>query len=115
MSIRKICIVESPYAAREHNGVFYTVEDNKAYLQKAIRHAIATGYAPFASHQMYTDALNDSIPAERALGISMLESFLELAAEVRFYEDRGFSSGMEYAMRLAKLYNIRMVSYRLEQ
>ena len=115
MSIRKICIVESPYAAREHNGVFYTVEDNKAYLQKAIRHAIAAGYAPFASHQMYTDALNDSIPGERKLGMSMLEPFLELAAEVRFYEDHGFSSGMDYALRLAKFYNIPTVAYKLER
>lgn len=115
MTIRKICIVESPYAARAHDGVFYTVEDNKAYLQKAIRHAIAAGYAPFASHQMYTDALDDSIPAERALGMSMLEPYLKIASVIRFYVDRGLSSGMQHAMDLAQHYSIPVLMIKLDR
>jgi len=58
----KPVILESPYAG--------DVATNGRYLQACIRDSIVRGEAPFASHLMYTEALDDGIEAERAAGIA---------------------------------------------
>jgi len=109
----KICIIESPFAARTHKGKTYSIEENKLYLQKCLRHAIYDGFAPFASHQMYTDCLDDDIPAERELGMSLVTPFLQHADHVRVYCDRGISSGMEYGIAAARSLGLRVYEFKL--
>lgn len=104
--IRPIVILESPCAPIEFDGKKYSRQDNYLYLQRCIRDSIMRGEAPFASHQMYTGALNDNVQIERELGISLAEPFLRRAEGVVVYRDHGVSAGMiagiEAAHRMGK-------------
>ena len=86
-------IIESPYAG--------DIEANKAYLQRCIRDSLFRGEAPFASHQMYTDALDDSDPDQRRQGMLAGLRWLWCADAVVVYGDRGISPGMQWAISQA--------------
>lgn len=83
-------VIESPFGG--------CVPLNRAYLQACIRDALRQGNTPYASHQMLTFALDDTIPEERALGI---EAGIEFRNRCNlpsvFYVDLGWSSGMNTA------------------
>lgn len=96
-------IIESPYAG--------DVTANMEYLQRALRDSISRGEAPFASHQMYTMALRDTIPSERKLGIRAGLAWLRYSDVVVVYMDRGISDGMKIAIAHAELLGIP-VEYR---
>ena len=57
----KLIIIESPYKGDR--------ERNARYLRACIRDCFRRVEAAFASHRMYTDALDDDVPEERTLGI----------------------------------------------
>lgn len=78
--------LESPFAG--------DVGANKAYLQRCIRDCIARGESPYASHQMLTDALDDTDPEQRAAGIKAGFAWRSAAELTVFYVDRGWSRGM---------------------
>lgn len=80
-------IIESPWAG--------DIETNKRYLRACIRHCIKMGEAPFASHQMYTDSLDDLISDERRLGIDAGFKWRCVAEKTVVYTDLGISSGMQ--------------------
>ena len=86
----ELVIVESPYAGE--------VELNLAYARAAMRDAFLRGYYPFASHLLYTQLgiLDDTIPAERELGIKAGLAWGRHAKRSLFYVDRGISNGMKY-------------------
>lgn len=100
-----LTIVESPFAG--------DVESNRAYLQRCIQDSLSRGEAPFASHQMYTDALDDEDPKERQLGMGAGFAWMAAADQVAFYADRGFSpgmiAGMENAQKLGLTVHIRIL------
>jgi hypothetical protein len=79
-------MVESPYAG--------DVAANLGYLELCIAHSLELGEAPFASHGFYTQFLDDTRPDERATGLLCRDSWAARADAVRFYVDRGVSSGM---------------------
>jgi hypothetical protein len=112
-------IIESPYAG--------DVERNVAYARRALRHSLDLGEAPFASHLLYTQVLDDTIPADRDRGINaglaMANAVTcwiadraerqgtllrEDCAVAAFYVDYGWSRGMEYARAF---YNLRGLIY----
>lgn len=103
---RKPVIIESPFAG--------DIEENFMYLQRCIRHAIYCDRMPLASHQMYTMALDDSVPIERDLGISVGFDFKQLADEVWVYIDRGISRGMRYGIRDAESRGCKIVFTSLD-
>jgi len=88
-------VIESPYAG--------DIERNVAYARKCMRHAIDRGESPIASHIIYTQPgiLRDDDPNERALGISCGFAWWTAADLICFYEDFGWSSGMDAAMERA--------------
>ncbi len=86
----RLVIIESPYAG--------DVERNKAYLQRCILDCLERGEAPFASHQMYTTALDDTIPDQRGLGIEAGFEWAGQADLVAIYADLGISDGMVNAI-----------------
>ena len=88
-------IVESPYAG--------TVEANVAYAREAMRHCLDHGEAPFASHLLYTQIYDDTDPKERERGIQAGYEWMHNADLVAFYIDRGWSSGMLMALKVARL------------
>lgn len=86
--MRKLVILESPYAGE--------VEANVAYARAAMRDSIMRGEYPIASHLLYTQPgiLDDNIPEERKLGIEAGLAWREVAHGAVFYLDRGWSGGM---------------------
>jgi hypothetical protein len=59
--MRRLLVIESPYAG--------DVAANVQFCENVCRYAVEQGYAPFASHLLYTRFLDDTVPAERAEGI----------------------------------------------
>ena len=93
----RLVIVESPYAG--------DIEANVEYARRAMRHCLDLGEAPYASHLLYTQphVLDDSIPTERDRGIQAGYEWLSKADFVAFYVDRGWSSGMLKALKVARM------------
>lgn len=90
---RPIVVIESPYAADD--PAQFQLAYHRAYLQACIRDSILVhGEIPFASHQMYTDALDDDEPSERELGILAGLVFATFCGSSIFYIDLGMSPGM---------------------
>jgi len=65
-------------------------------------HSIANGEAPFASHLLYPQVLNDSLESERALGIVLGLVWGLRAAATVVYVDRGISEGMRLGIAAAR-------------
>lgn len=105
----KFVILESPFATNMielPDGGQYEVtrESNITYARRCMHDCLVNhGQAPYASHLLYTQeyVLDDDVPEERELGI---KAALEIGrkADLRvFYVDRGFSSGMRWALKFA--------------
>lgn len=82
-------IIESPYAGES--------EKNRKYGRALVRWALANGYAPFASHLLYTQpgVLRDWVPDERELGIRAGLSYIPIVPVTLVGLDRGISPGMQ--------------------
>lgn len=96
-------IIESPYAGETARNV--------AYAQAAMYDCLRRGEAPFASHLLYTQVLNDLIPSDRALGIAAGLAWAAAADAVIIYTDLGVTDGMEQALTEARAAG-RVVEYR---
>lgn len=87
MAAVKTVLVETPYAG--------DVERNVRYARACILDCLRRGEAPFASHLLYTQVLDDTKPEERLLGIAAgLALGRRLEATV-VYVDLGVSPGMQ--------------------
>lgn len=95
----KLVIIESPYAAPTQDEIDANVE----YARACVRHSLAQGEAPIASHLLYTQPgiLDDTIPHERQQGIDAGLAWREVAQSSAVYVDRGISKGMEYGIQAA--------------
>ena len=100
---KKFVIVETPYAG--------DVESNTEYARDCLYDSLFRGEAPFASHLLYTQVLDDAIEWERNWGI---EAGLELAKRADLtavYTDRGISRGMTLGIKAAEIAG-RGIEYR---
>jgi hypothetical protein len=88
-----LVILESPYAGE--------VEQNIAYARECMRDCLFRGEAPFASHLLYTQCLDDTIQDERDLGIHAGLLWGDKADRTVVYTDRGISRGMKYGIERA--------------
>ena len=91
----RLVILESPFAG--------DIDANVAYARACVRDSLARGEAPIASHLLYTQPgiLDDSIAAERALGIAAGLAWRAVAQASVVYVDRGISPGMRAGMDAA--------------
>lgn len=89
----KLVILESPYAG--------DVEANVAYARRCAKDCAYRGEAVSASHLLYPQFLDDTIAAERAMGIELGLAWRKVADYSVFYTDRGWSRGMLDALRSA--------------
>ncbi|MBF4459498.1 hypothetical protein ITJ67_12165 [Pseudoclavibacter sp. VKM Ac-2867] len=91
-----LVVLESPYAG--------DVEANLIYARACVADSLARGEAPIASHLLYTQpgVLDDSDPAERALGIAAGQAWIGVASKLVVYTDLGISSGMEAGIAAAR-------------
>ena len=97
-------IVESPFKN-------LTRTQATAYARDAMIDCIKRGEAPFVSHLLYTQILNDNEPEERALGLEMGLIWGERASATIVYTDYGISEGMQQGIDRAKAEG-RSVEYR---
>lgn len=94
-----ICVIlESPFANEDK----FLFERNKRYLELAMHDCLMRSEAPFASHKMYTQCLDDNIPAQRELGIQAGFAWRTVAVKTVVYQDLGISRGMEYGIAHSK-------------
>lgn len=83
--MRKV-VIESPY-----NG---SRDLHEHYAREAMKDCLARGEAPFASHLLYTQVLDDDTPADRKLGMDAGFEWAKAADAVVVYMDLGLSPGM---------------------
>lgn len=93
----KRVLIESPFAGETPADE----ERNKRYLEACIRDCCLRGEAPFASHKMYTVALDDTDPEERELGIKAGFVYRETTELSAVYVDLGVSKGMQWGIEHA--------------
>lgn len=85
-------LIESPFAG--------DIPRNALYAARLCLYALEKGFAPFASHLLYTQFLDDSDPLQRDLGINAGLAFRKVAGRALFGVDYGWSPGMEQARAL---------------
>jgi len=86
-------IIESPYAG--------SAEDNVSYARSAMLDSLRRGEAPFLSHLLYTQVLNDLMPEHRAMGIEAGLLWGEVAERTIVCNDLGISTGMRLGIDAA--------------
>lgn len=109
----KLVIIESPYAG---NGLSETMR-NVEYARRAVADSLRRGEAPIASHLLYTQEgiLDDTVPAERTLGIEAGLAWGRMAELTAVYADRGISRGMELGIERAEREGRAVEIRRIEQ
>jgi hypothetical protein len=71
--------------------------------------------APFASHLLYPQVLNDADPASRALGMAAGLEWHRVVDYIVVYEDLGVSSGMQASIDEAELRGIPVVRRKINE
>lgn len=100
-------IIESPLNAPSDEGV----RANQRYARLCLLDCLRRGEAPLATHLLYTQVLNDRVPADRALGIEAGLAWGILADATVVYVDRGTSNGMIQGIERAEREG-RSIEYR---
>lgn len=94
----RLTIIESPYAAKSE----LLLARNISYAHKCIADSLRRGEAPFASHLLYTTALDDMKEEERSLGMLAGWYWMRRADQVAVYTDLDISKGMREGIRMAE-------------
>ena len=96
-------LIESPYAG--------DVAANVAYARECLLDSLRSGEAPFASHLLYPQVLDDATPHERTQGIEAGLAWGTRADLTAVYVDRGITPGMVLGIERAER-EWRPVEYR---
>lgn len=103
----RLVILESPYAGNR--------KTNMDYAYRAMVHSLSLGEAPFASHLLYPQLLDDDNSEQRALGMAAGLEWLAKADATVVYTDLGVSPGMSIginrAISLGKPVEYRSIGY----
>lgn len=94
----RLVIVESPLSPS--NG--RTFEQNIRYAKLCALDCIRRGEAPYASHLLMTQFLDDSIPEERLAGMEAGFAWGAVGDKVAVYDDFGISAGMKMGIQHAQ-------------
>lgn len=98
-------IIESPF----HGDTDAEAEQYAGYARRALLDSLRRGEAPFASHLLYTQVLNDAEPDERRDGIAAGLEWGRVADMTVVYRDYGVSSGMHVGIRSAERLGRRVI------
>ena len=101
-----LVVIESPYKGK--------VKQNVAYAQKCMSDSLLRGECPFASHLLYTQVLDDTVPELRSMGMSRAFEWYRHADLMAVYIDKGISDGMKMGMEIAENLGIEMVYRTLD-
>ena len=91
---KSVVVLESPYA-----GDF---ERNEKYARRCMVDSLQRGEAPFMSHLLYTQVLDDTDLPQRKLGMEAGFAFIAVSEYTVVYEDYGISGGMKEGIKIAK-------------
>ena len=91
-------IIESPFKGRTPAEEAENIE----YARKAMRDSLYRGEAPFASHLLYPQMLDDANEHERRMGIEAGLLIGRSADRTVVYTDRGISPGMKQGIKRAE-------------
>lgn len=102
----RLVILESPFS--NSNGK--TVEENIAYARKCVKDLLHRDESCQASHLLYTQEgiLDDTVSAERALGMEAGHQWIRVADAMVVYVDHGISSGMILGIKRAQLAHVKV-------
>jgi hypothetical protein len=98
-------IVESPFLGGDAGM--------KRYLRLCMLDSIQRGEAPYASHRLYPGVLDDGVPEQRQVGLSLGHSWRAVADVTAVYVDYGISPGMRDGITTAQRMAQRIVYRRL--
>jgi len=98
-----LVIIESPFAGDR--------EQNIMYARRCMKDSLLRGEAPFLSHLLYTQCLDDNVPEQRTAGMEAGWEWIEKSNKTIVYEDYGISPGMKTGIQLAVKVN-HEVEYR---
>jgi len=98
-----LVILESPYAGDR--------KQNTLYAQRCMRDSLMRGEAPFISHLLYTQCLEDTVPEDRKLGLEAGWAWIERSDYTIVYDDYGISKGMDGGIKMAETFNHK-IEYR---
>ncbi len=90
--IKTVCI-EAPLSG--------DLEQSIAYARAAMHYCLYLNVAPFVSHLLYTQVLDDEDPDQRELGIDAGIALGDACENRWFFVDFGLSIGMRIALRRA--------------
>ena len=90
----KKVIIESPLSGNFARNV--------RYARLCGLDSLHRGEAPYASHLIYTQMLDDRVQEQRRMGMEAGFCWAKVADLRAFYVDLGFSDGMEEAQKLAQ-------------
>lgn len=105
----KLVIIESPLKAVTREVAVVHGEYARACLLDSLRR----GEAPFASHLLYTQVLDDDLPNERSKGINAGLAVAERADLSAVYVDLGISKGMLLGIEHARKFGRPVEERRL--
>jgi hypothetical protein len=119
----KLVIIESPFGKRV-DGTPCTPQEmaeNLVYARACMRDSLRRGdEAPFGSHLIYPQVLDDATPEERKLGMEAGWAWAQAAAiakglstVVAVYIDRGVTPGMLDGIKQHKINGLRIEERRL--
>lgn len=111
--------IETPFkpTGRRGNGeaeLAYEKRENAAYALAALRDSLMRGEAPFASHMLYTQVLNDAVTEERSRGMRAGLALTRRLDAIAVYTDLGISIGMRDSIEAAER-DHRSIFYRRVQ
>jgi hypothetical protein len=89
----KLMIIETPFAGDR--------KVNEAFARACMLDSLKRGEAPFLSHLLYTQVLDDDIPEERSMGIEAGLAWGTAASATVVYDNLGISAGMEQGIARA--------------
>ena len=105
-SLRSLVVIESPYAG--------DVETNVCYARAALLDSLNRGEAPYASHLLFSGALDDNIPSQRRQGMEAGFAWGALAEICAVYQDRGITAGMREGIDRAQANGLKVVFRNIE-
>lgn len=99
-----LVIIESPYSG--------DVEKNIKYARECLLDSLRRGEAPYASHLLYTQVLDDTALDQRHQGMEAGFAWGTKADMVAVYTDLGISDGMRFGVKRALENGIPHIEYR---
>jgi len=111
---KELVVIESPWKAES------TTEQirNKTYALRCLKDSILRGEAPYASHLIYTQVLNEADDIERNLGMNIGFAWGSNATKTVVYQDYGITDGMNLgitrAIQEGRSVEVRSIGFEIE-